>query len=731
MGLLAPLYVLAALAIAGPVLLHLIRRQPQGEQQFSSLMFLKASPPTLTRRSRIENWLLLLMRSLAIALIAFAFARPYFRQESLLNVRLDGRRVYVLMDTSASMQRDGVWDAARDELQRVLGDLSGADQVALFAINDGVRTIVGLEPNSAVDPVAQRKAVESAAQGLAPTWFGTDISTGLTAIADQLASDEAVGSVASEVVLISDLHVGSGVEALQSYPWPEEVRLDVRQILAESPGNAFASVIAGDDEMGALSGEKLQTRVRIENSADAQSQNLEVCWVDANDQPLSSSKVQVPAGQIRVVPMPEQPSNSNRLRLLGDAWDDDNDLYLFKPKPRREIVAYVAAENTRPVSFDPKQQPSYFLKQAPLSNNNVRREVVTRAPSEFQELLLDPACRVIVLEPSREAIDEVERLQAYAADGGTLLVCLSQPNTDEKLASDFLTALSGEGIETIQVGLADTEDYALIGWVDFRHPVFKPFADPRFNDFTKIRFWHHYNVDLPTNNESSGLRVVAKFDDDWPMLVHQSVGKGNIWLLASGWQPEASGLALSTKFVPILNGLLDPSGDSLKSQKMYEVGERVVVPTDFDAPILDIAGDEVAESSVERGEGWVRFLKPGGYQVVMETTSGRLGTTQLGGVGELKDDNSLTGIAVQVPRSESDVTPLDRDVFEQYGIQLGQVASDKLRKESARQLQVEELEQKQRLWQWIILAGICILIVETVLSSLAARKRSAQLATAA
>ena len=38
MGLLAPLYALAAVAIVGPIVFHLIRRQPQGEVPFSSLI---------------------------------------------------------------------------------------------------------------------------------------------------------------------------------------------------------------------------------------------------------------------------------------------------------------------------------------------------------------------------------------------------------------------------------------------------------------------------------------------------------------------------------------------------------------------------------------------------------------------------------------------------------------------------------------------------------------------
>jgi len=50
MGLLAPLYIAGLLAVSLPILFHLIRRAPQGRQVFSSLMFLAASPPRLTRR---------------------------------------------------------------------------------------------------------------------------------------------------------------------------------------------------------------------------------------------------------------------------------------------------------------------------------------------------------------------------------------------------------------------------------------------------------------------------------------------------------------------------------------------------------------------------------------------------------------------------------------------------------------------------------------------------------
>ncbi|NND97560.1 MAG: alpha-1-antitrypsin, partial [Pirellulaceae bacterium] len=109
MSVLAPLYFLGALAIGLPILFHLIRRRPKGEVEFSSLMFLSQTPPRLTKRSRLENWPLLLMRALALLLLAAAFARPFIRSAAFSDSDLAGRRLMMLIDTSASMQRDGLW----------------------------------------------------------------------------------------------------------------------------------------------------------------------------------------------------------------------------------------------------------------------------------------------------------------------------------------------------------------------------------------------------------------------------------------------------------------------------------------------------------------------------------------------------------------------------------------------------------------------------------------------
>ncbi|HQZ27526.1 MAG TPA: BatA domain-containing protein, partial [Verrucomicrobiales bacterium] len=77
MSFLFPLYLLGAAALAVPILLHLRRRPPTEHLEFSSLMFLEKSPERMTRRTRLERWLLLALRCLALLLLAFAFGRPF------------------------------------------------------------------------------------------------------------------------------------------------------------------------------------------------------------------------------------------------------------------------------------------------------------------------------------------------------------------------------------------------------------------------------------------------------------------------------------------------------------------------------------------------------------------------------------------------------------------------------------------------------------------------------
>src|SRR5262249_43731832 len=79
MNFLNPLFLFGLAAAAVPGLIHLFPPRKAREVRFPSLDFLSEVNQSEIRRLRLKQWLLLLLRTLAVALLALAMARPSLR----------------------------------------------------------------------------------------------------------------------------------------------------------------------------------------------------------------------------------------------------------------------------------------------------------------------------------------------------------------------------------------------------------------------------------------------------------------------------------------------------------------------------------------------------------------------------------------------------------------------------------------------------------------------------
>src|SRR5256885_2262110 len=175
MSFLAPLFLVGAAAVAAPIIFHLIRRTSREKTIFSSLMFLQSTPPRLTRRSRLENIFLLILRCLVLCLLAFGFARPFMQRPLADTPSGRARRVAILVDTSASMRRENLWAQARAKAEKYLRSATPADSMALFTFAQQAHPLVSFEQWSSLS-LAER--VSSSIQRLdqtTPTWEGTHL----------------------------------------------------------------------------------------------------------------------------------------------------------------------------------------------------------------------------------------------------------------------------------------------------------------------------------------------------------------------------------------------------------------------------------------------------------------------------------------------------------------------------------------------------------------------------
>ena len=85
------------LAIAIPILIHLLWRQRRKPIEWAAMRFLLEAYRRHRRRLRAEQLLLLLVRCLILALLGFALARPLLDRAGLTNSG-SSRVVYFLVD---------------------------------------------------------------------------------------------------------------------------------------------------------------------------------------------------------------------------------------------------------------------------------------------------------------------------------------------------------------------------------------------------------------------------------------------------------------------------------------------------------------------------------------------------------------------------------------------------------------------------------------------------------
>src|SRR5688500_7316459 len=168
MQFLAPLFFVALAGLAIPVLLHLTQREKKQIIRFPSLMFVRRIPYQAVRRRKIQNWLLLMVRLAALALIIFAFARPLIRRDDAPVASGSGaRELVVLLDTSYSMGYGDRWERARKAAHDQINGLSAADRGSLVLFASGAEIAV----RSAPERTALSAAVASAKPGASGTRY--------------------------------------------------------------------------------------------------------------------------------------------------------------------------------------------------------------------------------------------------------------------------------------------------------------------------------------------------------------------------------------------------------------------------------------------------------------------------------------------------------------------------------------------------------------------------------
>ena len=337
---------------------------------------------------------------------------------------------------------------------------------------------------------------------------------------------------------------------------------------------------------------------------------------------------------------------------------------------------------------------------------NFRRSSVVRA----QDLVGTDG---VIINDANVDGASAERLRRFVDAGGGLLLVLGQASGWPNSAADMLPGTIGQVQDRLQ------SRGGRLGFLEYGHPVFEPFAGPRSGDFTGARFFRARDF-----TPADSATVLARFDDGSVALAELRYGRGTVLVWTSTLDNFWNDLALQPVYLPFVHRISEYVGGRTEALPWFTVGQVVNLA---DPEALQTAGLVSAEAAgLVDGLDQVA-LTPSGKSVRLPAGDGpRYLLLEEHGFYVVRppgsDPDRPFVIAVNVELEESNLARID---VEELVAQVGTATvgpEDGPDFAQATEMRMVDQERRQSLWRWVLLAAFSLFVSETLLSNWVSRK---------
>jgi hypothetical protein len=296
---------------------------------------------------------------------------------------------------------------------------------------------------------------------------------------------------------------------------------------------------------------------------------------------------------------------------------------------------------------------------------------------------------VVVLNDVAVGAGLARRLARFVEQGGGLFVAAG-PRASWPADVDLLPGTIGNPVDRTR------GDAARVGALEYAHPLFEPFRAPRSGNFATIPVYGYRSV-----TAGPGTQVLAKFDGTAPAVVERRVGSGRVVLWASTLDTAWSDLPTRGVFLPFVHQSMRFLSGYSEPRPWLGVGQ-----------VLDASTGALSKGDV----GQRVVLTPSGRRVPLQDEGSDVMELTEQGFYELRGEgNDVAVVAVNVDAAEADLTPMDPKEIVVAAI--GAPGSVEGGEGSGVPLTPEAQEKNQRLWWYLLVAGIVLLGIDTVMSN--------------
>ena len=584
------LYGLAAASV--PFIIHLLNRRKFREVRWAAMRFLMAAVKKNSRRIKVEQWLLLAIRTLIVIFIVSAMAKPFLESLGAIPV-LAGQRTHrvLVIDGSMSMGYSEAektrFDQAKAVASRLVKDARRGDSVSMILMADPPKVIIG-------DPSPNQDEVLKVIDDLRQTHGGTNLVATFEAI-DRVLEVSTIPQ--KEVIFLTDLQTTSWrnadggddaalkrVVARVEGRRPRSVVIDLGKVGSDNRAVTELKVTTPIVTVGAPT----LTRAVLHNYGASKVDGLRAkLIIDGTLGPEQT--IDLPAGED--VPIVFNTAFETPGDHLVEVQLDDDPLKLDDRRwlalPVREKIAVLLVDGDfKSTAF---QAETDYLAQAlsPESTTQgppsaIRTDVIPEGQLAQQELA--PYEAVVLCNIAQFTATEVSALEDYLKQGGGVVVFggdqVVPENYNRLLYEDgkgLLPALVSES-----VGDSSKKESGFgFNPLGYRHPIVELFAgesEKVMSGLTSAKTWQFHKLKLPADSQA---KVALAFDNGDPAVIETLRGRGRVIQVATSADAGWSTWPLHPSYPPIMTEIILQAASGKLAERNLQVGKAIdqVVPT--------------------------------------------------------------------------------------------------------------------------------------------------------
>ena len=667
MQFLYPLFLVGALSLAIPVILHLFYFRRFKKVYFTNVRFLKEVKEETSSRSRLRNLLVLLMRLLAFLFLVLAFAQPFIPRGEAVKKGIKAVSVYVdnsfsmsalsqdapLLEQAKARAREVVKSYnTEDRFQVISNEFSGRQQ-RLVSQEDALAAIEEIR----LAPDARNLSAVLERQKQALSLGKTD-----NLIAYQLSDFQ---KSACDIAQYADSTVELNLMPLQAV---RERNISIDSVWFEAPVQML-------NQTNPLF-------IRLHNHSDEPAENIRLS--------IQYEGQTKPVGEF-AIPARSTLTDTFNLTILRTGWReaklsltdypvqfDDHYFFSFQVAEKVRVLTIYEGNTNRYLDAALRGLPQFESSQQPIQGLDYSKF------SSHQLIVLNDVTTI-----SSGLVSELLR---YADQGGNVLVF---PNRNLNLANlrEFMKAFSASEPQEFEQRLRQVSE------VNTEEFIFKDVFENKSANLRLPSVQGSFRFARGAGQQGEPL---LSFRDGGPYLAKFKTGKGHLYLCASPLAEEFNNLVSNGEiFIPMLYKMAISAGNDLRIA--YTIGRDELLEARHQG-----GGAEMVYKMTGKEEEFIPEQRVVGNSVYLDVNGQvrEAGHYQL----FLQPGETVQEFSFNYDRKESQLEYFDAEGLKKFAGPLANVitATD----EAVLAAKIEEQSRGMVLWRWCIILALLFLAAE-------------------